>query len=193
MTCYRFLPMLILFTSAGLLSACIPTVTEKWLVQPVEGQVFIADSFHPLAGARVINADDPDISAVTDEQGKFTILGVSETRFHMVLPASYLDRQVWVVDHPDYAPAVGLTRTLAPALEEQPQGVSIPVFSDLESGSSVDCPHGEYLIRLGEWLDNAGEINRDSSGVYFDLIDHFPCSDAAIRTKLDAMASALVR
>ncbi|MFO7529356.1 MAG: hypothetical protein R6W86_11195 [Marinobacter sp.] len=161
---------------------CVPTVTRIWDVQPVTGFVFDSETGEPVEGAHISNLHNPDLSAITSDRGEFVIKPVSHVTLHIVLPASYLDSQVWQIRHEDFGIAVAVTRTLAPALIEQRQSPSVPLFRELKAGPE-SCPFGPYLLRLYAW-----KVNQQSRimPAYENTPDPYfvPCADSLYRDRL---------
>ena len=146
-------------------AACVPMVTRQWQVQPVSGRVFDAATGAPVTGARIVSHEEPPISTVTDDAGRFRVEAQSSVGFHMAMPASYIAYRLWRVEHEDYGVAVGATGTLAPPLEEQPTRVDIPLFAGIEPGPA-DCPYGPYLLRLADWVDSRPPEARDQHNLW---------------------------
>lgn len=153
------------------LAGCFPVVTRKWDVQPVHGHVFDAESGQPVAGARVVNANRPELSAISAEDGTFMIEGESALRLHLLMAGTFADRQIWHVHHDDYAAGVTVTHTLAPALDAQPTSPSIPMFRELDN-SPAGCRFGPYLLRLYELMQ---AVDRPPDPYFI------PCDDPAFR------------
>ncbi|SDW82514.1 carboxypeptidase-like regulatory domain-containing protein [Marinobacter mobilis] len=174
-----------------LLAGCVPMVTDMWLVQPVSGQVFDAEDGAPVVGAEVRNLDQPELTTATGTVGEFAIEGQSERQFYMAMPASYLNREIWVVRHPDYADAVFVTRTLAPPRSRQPSLAEVPMFAGLEQGPD-ECPFGHYRLRLAEDL-RAQESLDDLTLRNLTELDGVLCRDPALNDQWQDALEALFR
>lgn len=157
-------------------------------MQPVVGEVFLAESGEPLAGAQLVNAADPKITASPDEHGQFLVEGVSEMAVHVIMPGSYLDRQFWLITHPDYPTAVAVTRTLGPPIWEQVSRIRVSIFEEM-ADSPPSCPYGQYLITLGNWY--LADPSRDPEHSFWDLMDAGNCADPDIMAELDELANAM--
>lgn len=162
----------------SLLTGCVPMVTDMWLVQPVSGQVYAADSGAPLAEAAVSNLQQAELTATTGAVGEFVIEGRSELQFHMAMPASYLDREIWVARHRDYAEAVFVTTSLAPPRSRQPSLVEVPMFASLAEDPD-NCRFGHYRLSLASYLGRQAEVTEQALRGLAEL-DGLPCADPTL-------------
>lgn len=174
-----------------LLTACVPTVQRVWSVQPVAGQVHAAETGMPIAGALIRHRDHPDLQAVSDAQGMFQIPAVSERKLQMLMAGSHLRHEIWLVSHPDYAPAMGLTSHIAPSLAEQASVLVVPMFTDLPDAAPT-CPFGPYLLALANrYPADGGDVADTHEYDYHSLLKATPCGDDGIRRELETTAQRL--
>ncbi len=152
----RVLPLLAI---SLLLSACIPTIQRQWDQQPVDGTLIDGETGHPISGATILNREQPSITATTNEDGYFSIEEKSHIGFHMLMPGSAMNYQTWQISHPDFADGVAQTRTFFPALEREPNTLSVILFRQVPD-SPEDCPDFGYLYRLAKW-NQAHNIDAD--------------------------------
>ena len=141
--------ILSLLIASLLLSACIPTIQRQWDVQPVEGIIRNGDTGQPVSGATITNRDNPNLTAVSDGNGRFEIEEQTHVGFHLLMAASALDRQIWVVSHPEYAAAIIETRSLIPPLSRSLSEPDIALYRDL-GASPETCPWFGYLKRQAQ-------------------------------------------
>jgi|GEM_PF-860283 len=139
---------------ATLVIALAGCYSQQWDVQPVEGVTLDANTGRAVQGAKITNLETPGLTAVSDHDGRFVISGQSHWGMSMNLPASYLDRQSWVVTHPDYADAIAETHTLMPASRRFLTEPVIPLFASELPPSPEKCPYFSYLLRLATWRGN---------------------------------------
>lgn len=177
--------------AVSLLAGCVPMVTDMWLVQPVSGQVYAADSGTALAEATVSNLHQAGLTATSGAAGEFVIEGQSEVQFHMAMPASYLDRQFWVVRHSAYADGVFVTTSLAPPRSRQPSLVEVPMFSGLAADPD-NCRFGHYRLRLGRFLRAEGMLDEGRLRALTEL-DGLNCRDDALEQQWRELLEQLYR
>lgn len=167
----------VLITSLLVLSGCLPTIKKQWDVQPVEGIVKDGDTQQPVAGATITNRENPELTATSDAQGRFVIEEQTHVGFHLLMAASALDRQVWLVTHPDYADAIAETTSFIPPLSRTLSQPEVPLYPrDSLDAAPENCAFFGYLKRQGQQL--AKTHTRPPAF----LIEE--CADAAARDQL---------
>lgn len=147
------------------------------------GSVYAADTRAPIAKVQITNRENPQLSVESGPDGKFHIPAESSLSPQLLMAGSHLHHEIWLVSHPDYAPAVALTSTIAPPLEEQLSTLSIPLFSELPE-SPPGCPFGQYLLAVGESILGGTENNVEN---YITLLSLMHCRDDNIGEKLEAI------
>jgi|GEM_PF-4706342 len=161
---------LVLVTAVAL-SGCVPMVTERWSLQPLQGQVLDAESGMPLSGARIVAAAEPDAAAVSDAQGRFAVAGRSRTAFYLAMPASMLRSQCWRVEREGYLGLWIDVPEVVPDTSRQPSSVRVPLLpiggAGRSGASGQDVYRQALVARWGseiQALDALGDWRLPAQG-----------------------------
>jgi hypothetical protein len=115
--CTSLALILYCFASGCIFPVPVPGKTES--SPKVSGRVLNARTLRPISGAQILSYDEPEISVLSDENGRYELPAVNKSyliSFHTPCPIYYFpptgdSSRTISVSHPNYQP---ITRNLTP-------------------------------------------------------------------------------